>query len=109
MRTGRETVTAAFDVRRDDDGVLWLSGELDIAQVDTFLRAGTEELERGDALVLDLSSLSFIDSSGIRATLQLAERADGGRIMLRRPSEGVRKVLDLTGIVGRAGISLEES
>jgi len=51
-------------------------------------------------LVLDLSSTKFLDSSGLRAILtvhsQLAERS--GRLVLRAPSEPVRRLFDITGL-----------
>ena len=100
--------TDGFDARADDHGVLWLSGELDISTAESFVRAGTETLERHGALVIDLSGLAFIDSSGIRALLALGERHDGRPLTLRAPSENVRKVLDITGIIGRASITLDE-
>jgi anti-anti-sigma factor len=63
-------------------------------------------LERSDELTLDLIELMFIDSSGIRAILALAECAKGS-LVLRHPSDAVRKIIDLTGIVGRNGIVLD--
>ena len=88
--------------------MLWLSGELDIAAAHTFVRTGTETFQRHGRLIADLSALTFLDSTGIRALLELTERCGRG-ITLRAPSDNVRKVLDLTGIVGRAGIRLDES
>jgi anti-anti-sigma factor len=109
MRVTGGIATDRFEARADDDGVLWLSGELDIAAADRFVRAGMEIFERHEVLVADLSALTFLDSSGIRALLTITERCQGRAITLRAPSDNVRKVLDLTGIIGRAGISLDES
>ena len=75
--------------------------------VDTFLEAGTGALERTDALVLDMSDLSFLDSSGIRGIIALAERDNCRSVLIRRASGGVAKVLGLTGIAGRSGITIE--
>ena len=95
-----------FEVRQDPDGVLWLSGELDMNNADEFIRVASEVSEVRPDLILDLSDLSFMDSSGIRAVLAIAEHASGS-VVLRQPSESVRKVIDLTGIVGRHGIVLD--
>ena len=49
---------------------------------------------------LDLSGVSFIDSSGLATLLSmrnlLAER--GGMLVLRAPSDAVRRVLELAGL-----------
>jgi anti-anti-sigma factor len=42
----------------------------------------------------DLAELTFIDSSGVHALLRASERIDG-KLVLRRPTPAVRKVLDL--------------
>ena len=95
-----------LDIRLDDDGVIRLSGELDMYTAESLIRCGIAGLEASDSLTIDLSNLSFMDSTGIRAILALAERA-GGSVLLRHPTANVRKVIDLTGIVGRDGIALD--
>jgi anti-sigma B factor antagonist len=73
------------------------SGELDMATTPVLDRAVGEVLARDDvaALVVDLTEVRFMDSSGIRALLQarnaVAER--GGQFSLTRPSEQVAVVL----------------
>jgi anti-anti-sigma regulatory factor len=52
--------------------------------------------------------MTFIDSSGIRALLALAERSEGRGFVIRHPTENVQKVFDLTGIIGRWGIKVDE-
>ena len=51
-------------------------------------------------LVFDLSATRFLDSSGLRTILttqrRLADR--DGRLVLRAPSEPVRRLLDITGL-----------
>jgi anti-sigma B factor antagonist len=98
-----------FETHQDEDGVLWLSGELDMSSVDAFLARSTPALARVGGPVLDLSNLSFMDSTGIRAILTLADRCDPQALVLRRPTSSVRKLLDVTGIVGRRGITLSET
>ena len=102
----REGVRATpYDGTIEDAGVVGVSGELDMSATDAFLDIATVAFERHGRLTIDLSALSFIDSSGIRAIVAAAERADG--LSIRGPSDPVRKVLDLTGIVGRRGIQLD--
>jgi anti-anti-sigma factor len=99
----RGEIATDFDAQPDVDGVVWLSGELDILSAEALVDIGTAAGIDG-RVTLDLSQLSFIDSSGIRAILRLADEAD--EVALRDPLPGVRKVLDISGIVGRRGIML---
>ena len=86
----------------DDRGrtVLVLAGELDSA---ASAQLGGE-LERRAAnvsgLVLDMSEVSFIDSSGLR-TLILARQLfphDAGAVVLRSPQPATTRLLELTGL-----------
>jgi anti-anti-sigma factor len=81
-----------------------LDGELDIA---TFARAlrRLEEAERGapELLVLDLSRLEFVDSSGVRLVL-LAEqraRAEGRRVAVRLGTGPALRVFEALGLVDK--------
>ena len=77
--------------------VVILSGELDIASTPR-LRARIDETPSGQALVLDFSRTSFIDSAVLkellRARAELAERDI--RLVLAGVPPPVRRLLDLT-------------
>jgi len=66
------------------------------------LQRELERVEATDArsIILDLSGLTFIDSSGVRLMLKAhaRSRADSDRLTLLRGSAGVQRVLDLTGV-----------
>jgi anti-sigma B factor antagonist len=84
-----------------DRATVAFSGELDLSGVDRARRA-IEEAE-GSAtglLVLDLSGLDFIDSTGLEVMLRAARRAhdEGRRLIVQRPSTYVRRLLELTAI-----------
>jgi anti-sigma B factor antagonist len=85
-----------------DEATLTLTGELD-PHTAPLLSAELEGLaaEGVSSVVLVLSGLGFIDSSGLRVVIaadrDLAER--GGRLVLRSPSETVRRLLDITGLL----------
>lgn len=96
-----------FAVRADPEGVLWLAGEFDLAAIDAFQAAVDAVPDAQAELVLDLSELTFLDSTGIRAFLVVAGQVSGG-LILRRPTQTVRRVLDLVGIDGHLGIRIEE-
>jgi anti-sigma B factor antagonist len=81
--------------------VLGLSGELDAATATAaHKRLIGVELHAGDELVLDLSRLTFMDSTGIRLILQAREHAlqHGAGFALARGPDAVMRVLQLIGL-----------
>ena len=72
-----------------------LSGELDMAYTEMLTEAVTPLVEQPGDVIVDLRELSFIDSSGLLALLRTADRIEDGNLVLRKPSEPVRRVLDL--------------
>jgi anti-sigma B factor antagonist len=85
---------------RDGTLRLALSGEFDIAGVEKFETALSEAGGEHRELVIDLSGLSFIDSSGIRAILvadrSLRER--GVPVKVVKPGPLVHRVFELSGL-----------
>lgn len=78
-----------------------LTGELDLAtagEVDKEL----ERVEATDAesIVLDLSGLTFMDSTGVRLVVNAhtRSRADANRLTLRRGQAAVQRVMELSGV-----------
>jgi anti-anti-sigma factor len=93
-----------FEMRQsqDDDGVLRLSlaGELDITGADQLEVRMRELKSPGTPLRLDLSSLEFIDSSGLNAliTTATAAQSDGWQLEVdRRVQPQVGRVIELVG------------
>jgi anti-anti-sigma factor len=79
-----------------------LTGELDMASTDLVAEA-TAALDQGTGdAVFELDQLSFIDSSGILAVSKAAERVRDGKLILRHPTDAVRRVLDLVGLTEAA-------
>ncbi|MEP6757876.1 MAG: STAS domain-containing protein [Actinomycetota bacterium] len=75
-----------------------LEGELDVAETQAFLDAVQDVAGDGD-VVLDLEALAFIDSSGVRSLLVLADRLhDGDTLILRNARPAVRRVFDLVAL-----------
>jgi anti-sigma B factor antagonist len=89
-----------IDSRRDGDTlVLSLRGELDLTSAPAFDRELEQVAANGPTrLVIDLSGLDFMDSTGLRALLQARERAMANRheLALRRGPRQVQRVLELT-------------
>jgi anti-anti-sigma factor len=93
-----------FSVTVSKDGdraTLELRGELDMSGTDR-LRIALEQAEQPPSglLVLDLSKLDFIDSTGLEVLLRAARRAhdSGRRLIVARPSRYVRRLLEMTAI-----------
>ena len=81
--------------------VLRPTGELDAATATAaHKRLINVEPHPGDELVLDLSGLTFMDSTGIRLILQAREHAlrHGASFALVRGPEAVMRVLRLVGL-----------
>ena len=81
--------------------VLPLAGALDVVGVTAAQkRLLALELHPGDQLVLDLSGLHFMDSTGIRLILQAREHAirHGAGFVIVRGPETVMRVLELVGL-----------
>ena len=84
--------------------VLALVGELD-PQTAPLL---TEQIEAvrarsdfSETVVLDLSGITFVDSSGLRVWIdaQKAMTADERRLVFRHPSPHVARLLEITGLM----------
>ena len=90
-----------------DTVVVSLTGELDPHTVPLLADELDNAVAQGTTSVaLDLSGLTFIDSSGLRvviATHRQLEEA-GGKLVLRAPSDTVRRLLELTGLLGHIEI-----
>jgi anti-anti-sigma factor len=98
IRLGVLTISSERD---GDLHTVELEGELDLATA-----PGVEqELERVEAtdaaaIILDLSGLTFIDSTGIRLVLAAARRsrADSNRLTLLRGTAAVQRAFEISGV-----------
>jgi anti-anti-sigma factor len=83
-----------------DSARLTLSGELDIATVPRLEEAVASVLAQGARrVVIDLSPLAFVDSSGLRMLIAFHDRAaaEGWSLALVRPAEPSLSVFQITG------------
>ncbi len=91
------TARRRLTVSEHDDGVIALSGALDIDS-SSFLAARLAEVETGDDLVLRTSGLGFADISGCRALVRAAEAlGNGRRLLLPDAAPALVRVLKLCG------------
>lgn len=90
-------------LNRDADVItVRLHGEVDVQNVDQVRGCLAEALEaRPSTIIVDLTALSFIDSTGLGAIVFGFQRArDAGvAFQLTRPSQGVRQILVLSGLL----------
>ena len=81
---------------------VYLSGELDHHEARGAMHVMDELLDEylPRDCVLDLSSLSFMDSSGIALIVRLQRRVTelGGRIWVENPARQPRRVIDTSGV-----------
>jgi anti-anti-sigma factor len=84
----------------EDPQVLLVSGELDLAAVNDFLDRARSALGPAKPLELDLSGVTFIDSTGLGALVRLREeaRAGGSDVVLAQVPRQVARILDITGL-----------
>jgi anti-anti-sigma factor len=86
-------------------GAFALVGELDMLSAQACLEALAGPACKGE-LWLDASSLTFVDSSGIRTLVMLGRLGGGIRLSSVRPN--VRRALEIVGIDEGAGIRIED-
>jgi anti-anti-sigma factor len=76
-------------------------GELDMATVPQLERAARGLLDRhASELLIDLSQVSFMDSSGLRSLIMLHDDAceEGWTLRLLRPAKAPQELFRLTGL-----------
>lgn len=87
---------------KEGEVVAWLAGELDHHAADDVRQQLDRELSRRRAgkVVLDMSRLTFMDSSGIGVVLGRYRKVKetGGRLTVRGLSERMDRILRLAGI-----------
>jgi anti-sigma B factor antagonist len=77
-------------------------GEIDMASANTFEAVAEQVLLAGpERIELDLTGVDFIDSSGLRAIVQLRTRArrDGVDLSATGLSPAAERILELTGLI----------
>jgi anti-anti-sigma factor len=107
---GKDVLVQLLEISNREYGryaVVALRGELDLAGATGLRdRLRTERDEHEGRVVLDLSELTFIDSTGLSILVEYHEKthAAGGRLILLAPREAVVKTLHITGLDERLTI-----
>ena len=81
--------------------VLVLEGELTIDTSEELEEKIKVCLKEGGCFILDLSSLAYVDSSGLGILVQFHKslRAKNGKIVLASLTDNVRKVMEITRLI----------
>jgi anti-anti-sigma factor len=96
------TFTLAEEAGSGGERVIRLHGELDIDTVPGLERALLRSRPAEQRVVLDLSELQFMDSTGLRVLLRARAAAEEGRweIVMRDVPPNIRRLFDMTGVHG---------
>lgn len=85
-------------------GLYILRGEIDLNTAPQIAEISTR---RNGTIILDFSEVTFIDSIGVWAIVNLVRGPDGGTVVIKDPTQNVRRTLDLVGLADAEGIVVE--
>jgi anti-anti-sigma factor len=90
---------------------LRVTGEIDMSTAALVREAAIHALRHQPALDIDLSGVTFMDSSGLHMLLATRRRAEvqGGHLRLLDPAPRVMRVLEMTGVDGMFEIKIDDS
>ena len=91
----------AFDTETGfsaDEAVVTVTGEVDLATADDLSKAVLLAGERVPSVVVDLTSVEFFDSSGVRAIVNANASVERLQVVCPPDNRRVRKVLDVVGL-----------
>lgn len=92
-------MTAPWGLNRTEEGIR-VHGEIDLAVADDFVEAACEAArDARHRFVIDMSAVTFIDSSGLHALTRIAGVLRRSQVILR-PSVQVFRVLEVAGLIG---------
>jgi anti-anti-sigma factor len=97
-RIGGEGATTGFEITEASPGRFVLRGELDMAARGVVDAALAPAIAMGRPIRLDLTEVSFLDSTGLQALVGASLAIRGGCIELRGVSGSVGRVLEVAGV-----------
>jgi anti-sigma B factor antagonist len=84
-----------------------IAGDLDVSTVGLLADALEPSVEQGGDLTLDLSGVTFVDSTGLQLLMQAARKLEGrGRLALVSPQPRVRLLFDYVLLDRRANVDI---
>ena len=81
-------------------GEFQISGEVDAHSAEPFGAALAGVDPSAPTVTVDMSGVTFMDSSGLRVLVEAQQRAEAGgpKLVLRAPSRQIVRLLDLAGL-----------
>ncbi len=101
MSVAQNPLSIHVTVPREDAVLLTVEGDLDIDTATELQHHLANQLHHGRRhFLLDVSSVPFMDSSGMNIILRVYQEARdiSGGVYVIRPTSAVRRILDLTGV-----------
>jgi anti-anti-sigma factor len=89
---------ADFRITSPGSPLFFLEGELDAATVPLLDAAISEAVARGGPITLDVSNLTFADSTGISAILRASSAMTMGCVLLHGVRDGILRLIELMGV-----------
>jgi len=89
---------ADFEISVSGSSMFSLRGELDLATVPLLDVAMGDIVDRGGSITLDMTNVTFADSSGIGSILRAARSLPTGCIVLHGVHDRLGKVIDIMGV-----------
>ncbi len=100
----------AYDIAVTD-GVAFirLAGEVDLAVADEVRRLGMGAINDVETVRIDLSAVTFLDSTGLSALIAIgnAATASGRALILEKPAPNVYRIFELTGLAVGGPFAIE--
>jgi len=89
---------------RPGNPVISMFGDIDMATADAFASALEPSIAQGGPVPIDLSGVSFMDSTGVYVLVEAAAAlGDRGCIIVHGAHDGVAKLFELTGLANTRG------
>jgi anti-sigma B factor antagonist len=89
---------AEFSITSQGAPTFFLAGELDLATVPLLDIAIADAVAKGGPITIDLSHMTFIDSTGLKSILNAVESLPSGCIILHGVHDGIQRILEITGV-----------
>ncbi|HEX4686529.1 MAG TPA: STAS domain-containing protein [Nocardioides sp.] len=95
---GRATDLVTTTTTSDGKAVIAVRGEVDLVSCDELRRVVDDALQISSHVVLDLTDLLFIDSSGLSVLVEAHRKARdaGGVLVVQNPTPMLSRLLDIT-------------
>jgi anti-anti-sigma factor len=87
-----------FAITSDGPRMFFLSGELDLATLPLMESTIAPAVAEGGPITLDLSDLTFIDSSGVGSIIRNLKALPSGCIVLHGVRNAAQRVMEVMGV-----------